>query len=78
MKRSSKTTYAGTAGGLALVASAFVVDVFEWQRALLQVTAGLALIAFGLFARDDDVTSEGTVAPKANQSPSPPPEEAAS
>jgi hypothetical protein len=73
MKRSAKTTWAGTAAGLALVTGAFLADPIEWKRGLLQVLAGLALIGFGLFARDDDVSSEGTAAPKSMDLPPPPP-----
>lgn len=71
--RSRKTTWAGIVAAVGLFASVithaykspegFLTSVFEPENAAL-ITAALGAFFNGLFARDDDVTSEGTRAPK--------------
>lgn len=72
MKTSRKTTVAGGVAGLGLLVSAIsgafgeghsLASLLE-PAPLAQIAAGLGALFHGMFARDDDVTSEGTDAPK--------------
>jgi hypothetical protein len=71
--KSTKTTVAGIATGVGIIASlisnifsvegATLFDIFATEN-LSMLVAGIGAILMGLFARDDDITSEGGTAPK--------------
>lgn len=71
--KSTKTTIAGIATGIGIIASmisnvfsvegATLFDIFSTEN-LTMLVAGIGAILMGMFARDDDVSSEGTVASK--------------
>lgn len=67
MKQSNKTFYTATGAGLSIILTA-AASKFETGRdfaaAGFQVICGLCLVGVGLWARDDDVSDYGTVAPK--------------
>lgn len=68
MKESNRTFYSGVTAGTALIASAFVRPMETWQQivaAAFQALAGFGLVWLGAVARDDNISDEGGIAPKA-------------
>lgn len=66
MVKSNKTTVTGILAAVALVAKA-VADAFSDGIDFGDITliaGAVALALQGIFARDDNVTSEGTIAPR--------------
>lgn len=73
--KSTKTTVAGLLAGIGLLASVLSKLFAEGGPGfagildatyLTEIVAALGALGLGWFARDDDVTSEGTKAPKAS------------
>lgn len=75
-KKSTKTTIAGALAGLGMIFSLFsqllgeggpgLSGLMEPENATLFM-AGLGALGLGFFARDDDVSSEGSTASKDQQ-----------
>jgi hypothetical protein len=73
MKKSVKTTIAGVCAGLGIILHMFsglfaeggpgFSGLFDAEN-VTQLVAGLGAMGIGLFARDDDVSSEGGTASK--------------
>ena len=74
MQKSFRTTISGSLGGIGLILTAiqlafaspepFLAALFTGE-ALTLLVSGLGVLANGLVGRDDKVSSEGEIAPKA-------------
>lgn len=65
MSKSRKTTIMGAIAGLAAAATAYGETVgLTWLKEIAPLFMAFAIALLGFFTRDDNVSSEGSTAPK--------------